>query len=104
HEREGNRSEAVAQWRMYLHLGTRFGGAGKGFRGRKFSLGPDSAIGEILFLPNGDRVLERIDGEAAGIEGGAAVWRADGDQDAGFADLQAPQPMQHGDAMNGKLL
>lgn len=72
--------------------------------GRKLPVGPDGAIGEILLLPNGYRALESIDGEAAGVEGRGPVRRADGNEDAGFADLQAAQAMKNGYTMDGELL
>jgi hypothetical protein len=68
--------------------------------GRKFAVGPHRAVCEILLFPDGHGTLQGIDSEAAGIEGGRAVRRADGNEDAGCADFEAAQPVGNGDAVN----
>lgn len=71
--------------------------------GREFAIGPDGAIFEILFFPDGHGALESVNGEAAGVEGGGTVRRADGDEDGGFADFQTAKAMDDGDAMDGEF-
>jgi hypothetical protein len=66
----------------------------------EFAVGPDRTVFEIFFFPDGDDALEGVDGEAAGVEGGGAVRGADSDEDAGFADLEAAETMNNGDAVN----
>jgi hypothetical protein len=68
--------------------------------GREFAVGPDGAVFEILFFPDGDGAFEGVDGEAASVEGRGAVGRADGDEDAGFADFEAAETMDDGDAVD----
>src|SRR5882762_6869300 len=69
-------------------------------RGGEYTVGPDCAVLEVLLLPNGHDALEGVDGEAASVKGGGAVRRADGNEYAGFTDLEAPEPVDHGDAMD----
>src|SRR5437899_6342239 len=57
---------------------------------------PDGAVLEDLALPDGDELLQGIDGELTGLEGLAAVGRGDGDDHAGFADLEASDSMDDG--------
>jgi hypothetical protein len=68
--------------------------------GRQFAVGPDSAVFEVLFFPNGDSALQGVNGEAAGIKSGGAVRSADGDEDAGFAHFEAAETMDDGYAVN----
>ena len=46
---------------------------------------------------------ERIDGKTASVEGGGAMGGTYGDEDAGFPNFQAAQPVDHGHAMNGEF-
>src|SRR5882762_852057 len=71
--------------------------------GRKFAVGPDRAVFEVLFFPDRDGALERVNGEAASVEGGGAMRRADGNKDAGFPDFEAAEAMDDGDAVNGEF-
>ncbi len=71
--------------------------------GREFAIGPDSAVFEILLFPNGDGALKGVNGEAAGVKGGGAMVRADGDEDAGFADFETAEAMDDGDAVNSEF-
>src|SRR5262249_12322883 len=66
------------------------------------AIGPDGAVFEELFLPDGNGFLERVDGMAAGFKSGFAVWRADGDEHAGFANFEAAEPMRHGNTVDGE--
>src|SRR5260370_33182925 len=68
--------------------------------GREFAVGPDRAVYEVLFLPDGDGALERVNGEAAGVKGGGAVRGADGNEYAGFTGLEAAEPVEHGNAVD----
>jgi len=68
--------------------------------GREFAIGPDGAVFEVFFFPDGDGALESVNGEAASVEGGGAVGRADGDEDAGLADFEAAEAMDDDDAVN----
>src|SRR5216684_3814579 len=70
---------------------------------RDFAFGPDSAVLEILLFPDGHGFLEGVNGKAASVEGGAAMRRTDSDEDAGFADFEASEAVDHGEAMNGKV-
>jgi len=70
--------------------------------GRKFAVGPDSAVLEILLFPDGNGALESVNGEAAGIEGRGAMRGADGDEDARFADLEPAEAVNDGDTMDRK--
>ena len=65
--------------------------------GRKFAIGPNSAIFEEFLFPDGDGFLEGVDGVAAGFECSFAMRRADSDEDAGFAYFQATEAMRDGD-------
>jgi hypothetical protein len=68
--------------------------------GRKFAVGPDRAVFEVLLFPDGHGALEGVDGEAARVKGGGAVGRADGYEDAGFANFEASEAVNHGHAMD----
>src|SRR5215469_3967388 len=67
------------------------------------ALGPKGAIGEILFLPDRYGALQGINGQTASFESRPAVRRTDSDEDTGFADGQAPQAVDHGQAMDGEI-
>jgi hypothetical protein len=94
-------------------LGCRFrnprgkGGGGSGcnigWRRREFAVGPDGAVGEIFFFPDGNGALERVDGEAAGFEGGGTVGCADSDEDAGLANFEAAETVRDGDPIDGEF-
>src|SRR6266850_460525 len=71
--------------------------------GRKFAIGPDGAVFEVLLFPDGDGALKGVNGEAAGVKGGSAMSRADSDEDAGFADFETAEAMDDGNAVNGEL-
>src|SRR5258706_6623935 len=58
---------------------------------------PDFAILEVLLLPDRHRLLQRIDGEAARVEGHRAMGRGHRDHHARLADLQAADAAQEGD-------
>src|SRR4029450_10213961 len=58
---------------------------------------PDLAVLEVLLLPDRYRLLQRVDREAAGLEGFAAMGRGDRDHHAGLADLQATDAVNEGD-------
>ena len=68
--------------------------------GRQFTVCPDRAVFEVLLFLNGHGALEGVDGEAAGVKGGGPVRRADGNEYAGVTDPEAPEPVDHGDAMD----
>jgi len=58
----------------------------------------------VFFFPDGHSTFQGVDGVAAGVESGGAVGGANGDVYAGFADFEAAKAMDHGDAIDGKLL
>src|SRR5689334_6723243 len=62
---------------------------------------PHLAVLEVLLLPDRHRLLQGIDREAAGLEGGAAVRRGDRDHHARLADLEAPDAVHERDAGGG---
>src|SRR5579872_4935066 len=57
------------------------------------SFHPNLTIDEVFLFPDGDRLLEAVDGLARGIECRAAVRRRDHHCDAGFADQHPAQAM-----------
>ena len=69
----------------------------------QLAVGPDGAVGEIFFLPDGNGALERVDGEAARVECGGAVGCADSDEDAGLADFETAEAVRYGNAVDGKV-
>src|ERR1700694_1161226 len=71
--------------------------------GRKFAIGPDGAVFEVLLFPDGDGALKGVYGEAAGVKSGAAMSGADGDEDAGFADFESAEAVDNGNAGNGEF-
>lgn len=85
---------------MHWILGCRFGARCRRGGGREFAVGPDGAVFEVLLLPDGNGALEGVNGEAAGVESGGAMGRADGDEDAGFADFEAAETMNDGHAVD----
>ena len=70
---------------------------------RKFAIGPNGAVFEVLLFPDGDGALKGVNGEAAGVKSGAAMGRADGDEHAGFADFETAEAMDDSDAVNGEF-
>src|SRR5439155_17671506 len=54
---------------------------------------PDLAVLEVFLLPHRYRLLQRVDGEVARLEGLAAMGRRDGDHHARLADLEPPHAM-----------
>src|SRR6202012_3401248 len=50
-----------------------------------------------------DGALERVDCEAACVESGGAMRRADRDEDAGLADFETAETMRDSDAINGEF-
>src|SRR5258706_7945716 len=58
---------------------------------------PDLAILEVLLLPDRHRLLQRVDGEAARVEGHRAMGRGHRDHHARLADLEAADAVQKGD-------
>src|SRR6266850_7798374 len=58
---------------------------------------PDFAILEVLLLPDRHRLLQRVDGEAARVEGHRAMGRGHRDHHARLADLEAADAVQEGD-------
>ncbi len=71
--------------------------------GRELAVGPNGAVFEVLFFPDGNGALEGVNGVAASVKGGAAVRCTNGDKDAGFADFEASKPVDDGDAMDCKF-
>src|SRR5262249_33357947 len=61
---------------------------------------PDLTVLEVLLLPDGDRLLERVDRVAAGLERVTSMGGRDGDQHARLPDLQPTHPVQHGDSLH----
>src|ERR1700730_7970266 len=61
---------------------------------------PHLAVLEVLLLPDRHRLLQGIDGEAAGLEGLAAVGRGHRDHHARLPDLEAADAMHEGDAVD----
>ncbi len=72
--------------------------------GEGLAIGPSGAVDELLLLPDGHGLFERVDDPAAGVEGSAAMSGGDRDEDAGFAHGEAAEAMEDGDIANGKLL
>src|SRR4051812_44185199 len=51
------------------------------------------SVGPVFLLPDRDDLFDGVDQPLPGGEGFAAMRRADGDRDAGFAELQMPDAM-----------
>src|SRR5271154_918920 len=88
---------------MSFHLRDRFVGGRNGFLRGNFALGPDGASGEVFLFPDGNGTLQRVNCITASVESGTAVRGADGDEYAGFANLEAAKPMDDREAMNLKF-
>ena len=50
---------------------------------------PDFAAFEELFFPDGDNLLDAVDGVGASLKRGRAVGGCDGDDEADVADFQS---------------
>jgi hypothetical protein len=74
-----------------------------GWCGGQFPISPDGAVLEEFLFPDGDGALEGVDGEAAGVKGASAMRGTDGDEDAGFTDLEATEAMNNGEAVDGEF-
>src|SRR6266852_9139003 len=61
---------------------------------------PDFAVFEEFFFPDGGHLFEFVDGVMAGVECGSTMGRCNNDGDAGFADVEMAQAMDHGDAID----
>src|SRR2546430_2140774 len=66
-------------------------------KSRAFAFNPNLAVGENFFLPNRNGAFQFANGPLAGFKGSTSVRSADGDNDAGFADLQAAGAMNDAD-------
>ena len=103
-QRYGERQEDYAAWaehrREHWRLGCRFRARCRHRRGREFAVRPDGAVFEVLFLPDRHGTFQGVNGKPAGVESVCAVRSADSDKDAGFANLEAAQAVNDGDAMN----
>src|SRR5216684_6703196 len=62
---------------------------------------PDLAVLEVLLLPDRHRLLQGVDGEAAGLESLGAMGRRHRDHDARLADLQAADAVHERDPRDG---
>src|SRR3990172_5627307 len=68
-----------------------------------FPVYPNGSVGKIFLLPDWHRALQPVDGFAASLKGGFAMFRGNCDDDTRLANLQAPQPVNHGHAVDGEL-
>src|SRR6266568_5954704 len=64
---------------------------------RTFAFDPNLAIFKNFFLPNRNGAFQFANGPLAGFKGSTSVRSADGDNDAGLADLQAAGAMNDAD-------
>src|ERR1017187_4747827 len=64
------------------------------------SFHPDFAVEEVLFLPDGDALLELVDGFERRFERRAPVRGGHQDGDAGIADQHAAETVHYGDALD----
>src|ERR1035437_2733955 len=69
-----------------------------------FAFCPNGAIRKEFLFPDRDNLLEAVDGILAGLERGPPMFGRDDDGHAGFPNFKAAQTMNHGDAINRKLL
>src|SRR5262245_51035697 len=72
--------------------------------GVPFSFNPDFAISEVFLFPDGYQFLDAVDAFERGFERRPAMRRGDDDGNAGFADEDAAEAMNHGDAFDGVRL
>src|SRR5581483_7273418 len=70
------------------------------FRGKRLTIGPNSAIREILFFPDRNRLFKRIDDPTTRVKSWPPVRRSDHDADAGFANFETPEAVNYGDIAN----
>ena len=61
---------------------------------------PLFSVFEHFLLPDRHGAFEFFDGPFTGLKGGLAVWRADGDHDTGFTDIQSPGAVHDPDVGN----
>src|SRR6266851_9908397 len=59
------------------------------------------SVRPLFFFPDGDDLLEAVDGVAARLEGLVAMRATDGDSDANLADCQMTHAMDHGEVAYG---
>src|ERR1700761_1335766 len=59
------------------------------------AISPDSTIRKLFALPDGNRLLQGVDGVATGVEGRRAMRRRDRNQHARFADEQTSEPVHN---------
>src|SRR5579872_4399088 len=71
--------------------------------GRNFSFCPRGAVSEKFLFPDRHSTLKGIDAEAAGVEGGGAMRRADHDEYRGLADFEPSKTMNHGETPDRKF-
>ena len=71
--------------------------------GKGFARCPDGAVNEVLFLPDGDSLLEGIDQPAAGVEGRSTVRRGDDNEHTGLADLETSETVNQGHIADREL-
>src|SRR6202051_2687401 len=72
--------------------------------GRQFSVGPDGTVFEVFFFPDRHSTFESVNGIAAGVGGGGAMRGTYFYVHAGFSDFEAAKAVDHGNAMDGKLV
>src|SRR5690348_1547323 len=89
---------------MVSHLGFRFSLARNGFLTEGLTLSPHGTAHKKLFLPDGHCTLQGIDCVPAGLECRGAMRRNNGNQNARFADFQAPEAVHDRKAPNRELL
>src|SRR5580704_1784290 len=65
--------------------------------GKRLTIGPNCAVLEVFFLPDGNGAFQGVDEPAAGLESGGAVGRSDHDGNAGLADLETAETVHEGD-------
>src|SRR5580698_10367211 len=61
--------------------------------GEGIARSPDGPVCEGLALPDRDGLFQRVDQPAACFEGLCPMRRGDHDEDTGFADLDAAEPV-----------
>src|ERR1700760_1709823 len=59
------------------------------------AIGPNSTIRKLFALPDGNRLLQRVDGVATGVEGRCAMRRGDRNQHARLADEQPSETVHN---------
>src|SRR5436190_7852023 len=61
------------------------------------SFDPDFAVDEVFLFPDGDDFLQAVDAFEGSVESGTAMGRGHDDRDAGFADQQTAEAVDHRD-------